>query len=297
VLFPPHTGGVDAASFERQRLSLFERYGLLAQSRWVVDGLGRRIYVAERVDTGRPVVLVHGGLSQGGDWCLMAGRLSGPVVIPDRPGWGLTYPIDHRRVNFREASAQWLGVVHDGLGLEQVDLVGLSVGGFVAAAFAFEQPERVKHLVFVGALPGLRRELPLQLRLTGHPLVGRLMLGMKITDPEVNRNRVFATLVAHPEALPVDFLQNDIDAWALDGAAQSGYTMMRSISTLRGLRSDMLIAKELPSLSCPTLFPWGDADSFAPPALGQRVADTMPDGSGRARCRSQSSSSQIKRAR
>ena len=52
---------------------------------------------------------------------------------------------------------------------------------------------------------------------------------------------------------------------------------MRSISTLRGLRSDMLIAKELPSLSCPTLFLWGDADSFAPPALEQRVADTMPD--------------------
>ena len=126
-------------------------------------------------------------------------------------------------------------------------------------------------------MPGLRHELPLQLRLMGHPLVGRLMLRMKITDLEVNRNRVFATLVAHPEALPVDFLQNDIDAWALDGAAQSGYTMMRSISTLRGLRSDMLIAKELPSLSCPTLFLWGDADSFAPPALEQRVADTMPD--------------------
>jgi len=132
----------------------------------------------------------------------MAGRLSGPVVIPDGPGWGLTYPIDHRRVNFREASAQWLGVVLDGLGLEQVDLVGLSAGGFVAAAFAFEQPERVKHLVLIGALPGLQRELPLQLRLMGHPVVGRLMLRMKITDPEVNRNRVFATVVAQTGAPP-----------------------------------------------------------------------------------------------
>src|SRR5512133_2033058 len=53
--------------------------------------------------------------------------------------------------------------------------------------------------------------------------------------------------------------------------------MMQSISTLRGLRSDMLIPNELPSLSCPTLFLWGDADSFAPPALGQEVADTMSD--------------------
>jgi pimeloyl-ACP methyl ester carboxylesterase len=196
---------------------------------------------------------------------------------PDRPGWGLTYPIDHRTVDFREASARWLGVVLDGLQLEEVDLVGVSVGGFVAAAFVFEQPERVKHLVLVGGLMGLRRELPLPLKLMGHPVAGWLMLRMRITDPVVNRNRRVRHSGAHPEAQPVDFLQNDFDAWALNGAAQSGYAMMRSSSTLRGLRSDMLIAKELPSLSCPTLFLWGDADSFAPPARGQEVADTMPD--------------------
>jgi pimeloyl-ACP methyl ester carboxylesterase len=75
----------------------------------------------------------------------------------------MTYPIDHRTVDFREASARWLGVVLDGLQLEEVDLVGVSVGGFVAAAFVFEQPERVNRLVLVGALMGLRRELPLPL--------------------------------------------------------------------------------------------------------------------------------------
>jgi pimeloyl-ACP methyl ester carboxylesterase len=198
---------VDAETFERQRLSMFERYGLRAHSRWIVDALGRRIYVAERPGTGRSVVLIHGGLSQGGDWCFLAGRLSGPVVVPDRPGWGLTYRFDHRKVDFRQASAQWLGAVLDGLGLNEVDLVGVSTGGFVAAVFAFAQPERVKHLVFVGGLMGLQRELPLVLRLMGHPVAGRLMLWMKITDPEAHRKRVFATRVVHPEALPIDFLQ------------------------------------------------------------------------------------------
>ena len=268
---------MDGDSFERQRLSMFERYGLHARSRWVVDALGRRIYVAERAGTGRPVLLIHGGLTQGSDWCLTAGRLSGPIVIPDRPGWGLTYRIDHRTVDFRKASAQWLGDVLDGLELNDVDLVGSSTGGFVAALFAFAQPERVKHLVFVGGLMGLQRELPLTLRLMGHPVAGRLMLRMKITDPEVKRKRVFATLVAHPEGLPIDFLQTDVDAWALNGAAQSGYTMMRSISTLRGLRTNIIIAEDMANLSCPTLFLWGDADSYVPLSVGQRVADTMPN--------------------
>jgi len=268
---------MDAGTFELQRLSMFERYGLRAQSRWVVDALRRRIYVAERAGTGRPVVLIHGGLSQGGDWCFMAGRLSGPVVIPDRPGWGLTYRIDHRRMNFREASIQWLCDVFDGLNLAEVDLVGASTGGFVAAVFAFTQPERVKHLVLIGGTMGFHRQVPLILRLMGHPVVGRLMSRMKVTDPEVHRKQVFAGLVAHPEALPVDFLRTDIDAWALEGVAQSGYTMMRSISTLRGLRSNVMIAEEMASLSCATLFLWGDADSYVPLPVGQRVAKTMPN--------------------
>ena len=88
---------------------------------------------------------------------------------------------------------------------------------------------------------------------------------------------MFATLVAHPEGLPIDFLQTDVDAWALNGAAQSGYTMMRSISTLRGLRTNIIIAEDMANLSCPTLFLWGDADSYMPLSVGQRVADTMPN--------------------
>jgi pimeloyl-ACP methyl ester carboxylesterase len=268
---------MDTGTFELQRLSMFERYGLHAHSRWIVDDLGRRIYVAERGGMERPVVLIHGGLTQGGDWCFMAGRLSGHVVIPDRPGWGLTYRIDHRRVDFREASVQWLGTLLDGLELNEVDLVGASTGGFVAAMFALAQPKRVTHLVLVGGTMGLQHELPLVLRLMGHPVAGRLMSRMKVTDPEVHRKRVFATLVVHPEAVPLDFLQIDIDAWALDGAAQSAYTMMRSISTLRGYRPNIMIADQMARLSCPTLFLWGDADSYVPLSVGQHVADTMPD--------------------
>jgi hypothetical protein len=125
---PPHTGAMDAGTFELQRLSMFERFGLRAQSRWAVDALGRRIYVAERAGTGRPVVLIHGRLSPGGDWCLMAGRLPGHIVIPRRPGWDLTYRIDHRKVDFGEASDQWLGAVLDGLEFNEVDLASASAG-------------------------------------------------------------------------------------------------------------------------------------------------------------------------
>jgi pimeloyl-ACP methyl ester carboxylesterase len=38
-----------------------------------------------------------------------------------------------------------------------------------------------------------------------------------------------------------------------------------------------MTAEEMANLSCPTLFLWGDADSYVPLSVGQRVADTMPD--------------------
>lgn len=41
----------------------------------------------------------------------------------------------------------WLGEVLDGLGLEQIDLLGASYGGWIAARFALAAPERVRGLV------------------------------------------------------------------------------------------------------------------------------------------------------
>jgi pimeloyl-ACP methyl ester carboxylesterase len=268
---------VDRATFESDRLRLFEDNGFSGSSRWVDDAAGRQTYLLERRGDSRPVILVHGGLTQGGRWCLVAGRLHGPVAIVDRPGWGLSYPFDYRTAPFRTAATEWMKVVVDALGADEVDLVGASIGGFISAAFALQYPTRVRRLIFVGAPPGLRRSLPIPLRLMGNPVVGPLMSRMKITDPEVNRRRVFANLVAHPEDLPIAVLQNDIDAMALDGAGKAAYTMMRSMTTIGGFRPTMMIADDLTRLTHPTLFLWGDADSFVPVSVGRNIADRMPD--------------------
>ena len=169
----------------------------------------------------------------------------------------------------------WLRGVMDELDLENTTLVGASIGGFTALSYALAHPERVANIVLVGAPPGLRRQLPIPLRLMGNPIVGPLMARSKITDPEVNRKRVFKNLVAHPESIPVDVLQNDIDAMALPGAGQAAFTMMRSMTTIRGFRRSMLIGDDLAALDCPVTFLWGDADTFVPHTVGERVAQTM----------------------
>ena len=68
------------------------------------------------------------------------------VFALDMPGWGLSGAPRDGRYHF----SLWVGAVKgfcDELGLEQVDIVGRTMGGWVAALLAHQHPERVGRLV------------------------------------------------------------------------------------------------------------------------------------------------------
>lgn len=264
-------------SFERRRRELFAQRGFEAEGRWIGDRERRRTYVLSRGESDCPTVLIHGGLSHAGEWVPLAGRMPGHVVIPDRPGCGLSYPIDYRRLSFRESAASWLLELLDAIGADEVDLVGNSMGGFFSIALALARPERVRRIVFVGAPAGLDRAVPFFLRLWGNPIAGALIRRLKITDPEVLRKRVYGPLlVAHPEDLPLELLELDIANAALPGVEQSAYGLLRAATTLRGFRKELLLRNELAGLKIPSLFLWGESDRFAPPSSGEDIAGRMP---------------------
>jgi len=269
---------VDPATFERERLALFARHGFDGDARRIADRQGRTTYVIARGEGGPcPTVLVHGGLSEASEWCLLAGLLPGRVLVPDRPGCGLSYRVDYRGTDYRGAAAEWLLDLVDGIGAGQVDLVANSMGGYFSIAFALAHHDRVRRLALVGAPPGLGGELPLFLRLWATPVVGSLIGRMKITDPETLRKRVFPMLVTHPEKVPLDFLQIAVAADALPGADRTSSSMLRRVGTLRGWRAELLLTDDMARLPVPTLFAWGDGDKFVPRARGEAVAARMPD--------------------
>jgi 2-hydroxy-6-oxonona-2,4-dienedioate hydrolase len=270
---------MDTVTFERERLALFARHGFDGHSRWVTDREGRRTYVIARGEGTSPTILVHGGLSQASEWSLLAGRLPGHVILPDRPGCGLSYPIDYGRVaDYRQAAADWMLDLVDGIGADRVDLVGNSMGGFFVLAFAMAHPDRVRRLVLVGAAAGTHPEVPLFPRLWGRPVIGSLIGRMKITDPEIFRRQILARLlVAHPERVPLDFIEILMAAMAIPGADRAAQTMLHAFTTLRGVNPRLMLLDDLARLRAPTLFLWGDADAFAPPWRGQEAAARMPD--------------------
>jgi 2-hydroxy-6-oxonona-2,4-dienedioate hydrolase len=84
-------------------------------------------------------------------------------------------------------------------------------------------------------------------------------------------------LVAHPETVPLEFIELDIATEALPDAGRNAYGLLRAIGTFRGLRPELSMDDAMAQIAAPTLFAWGDADRFAPPSTGQAIAAAMPD--------------------
>jgi len=111
---------------------------------------GTRLYY-EASGSGPAVVLVHGGLVDSRLWDEQMRPLSKSlrVVRYDLRGFGRSAAATESFSHVEDLRA-----LLDFLKIEKASLVGLSLGGIIAADFALEHPARVERLVLVGA--GLR---------------------------------------------------------------------------------------------------------------------------------------------
>jgi pimeloyl-ACP methyl ester carboxylesterase len=119
------------------------------------DVNGIKLYY-EKHGTGRPLILLHGGL--------MSGETFGPVlsdlarnhqvIVPDLQGHGRTADID-RPIDIK-LMADDIAALIDHLGLDKPDLVGYSLGGGVAFFTAVKYPDKIGKLVIVSA--NIRRD-------------------------------------------------------------------------------------------------------------------------------------------
>jgi len=96
------------------------------------------------------VVLVHGGLNTSACWDSMLTHVEAPVVALDLPGRG-SHPAEITEVTLDDCVQAVIDSA-DQAGFEQFVLVGHSLGGVTITETACRHPERVAHLVYVGAL-------------------------------------------------------------------------------------------------------------------------------------------------
>ena len=101
--------------------------------------------------TGRPMVLLHGGLGSGEMFEPILPTLAQnhEVIVPDLQGHGRTADID-RPLDIR-LMADDIAALIDHLGLDKPDIVGYSLGGAVAFLVATKYPQKVGKLVMTSA--------------------------------------------------------------------------------------------------------------------------------------------------
>jgi len=226
---------------------------------------------------GPPLLLVHGGLGEAFQW----GNILAPlarrhrVLAVDRPGHGLADPFDYRGVDLLGHARQFLGEIMDAVGLASAPVVANSMGGLWTLSLVMATPQRVPTLVLVGSPAGIKRELPLGLRLGTLPVLKTLVQSlMKRPTRDSVRNFSKQLLVAHPERLDDDYL--DVSVASQIRNTPSWFTLIERTFTFRGMRPEFVLGERWKNLSVPTTMIWGDKDAFSPPEDGEAVVAMNP---------------------
>jgi pimeloyl-ACP methyl ester carboxylesterase len=103
---------------------------------------------------GTPLVMLTGTGSTMAEWDPALLRLlarNHRLVLFDYPGMGMSGPWHGR--NFDSLADATAGLM-EAIDLPRADVLGWSMGGFVAQRLAIEHPQRVSHLILAGTNPG-----------------------------------------------------------------------------------------------------------------------------------------------
>ncbi len=246
---------------------MFER---LKQLKYGVRVLLSRAGQPEMVDVcGRPTVLMHAGegtpfvylhstLGESSRWLpfYQAWSKQFRVLVPTHPGFGQSGGFE--QIDTIEDMAFHYVELFDALGLDEICLGGVSLGGWIAAEFAVRWPERVKRL-WIADAPGLWvDEAPL-------PDLFRIM-----QDRLELRRLLFHNPAGHMATLIIEDNPKEEDLL-------SAYQSLTVLARLVWERPyDPKLAARLHRVRCPTLLVWGANDRLIPPAHGEAYRKLIP---------------------
>jgi pimeloyl-ACP methyl ester carboxylesterase len=244
---------------------------------------GHRVHLLER-GAGPPVLLLHGTADPAGFLLPLLHELRGVrAIAPDRPGIGLSDPIDLPADHYRETAVAWLDRLLDTLELDTTTLLGHSGGGVWALWYALAHPDRVERLVLLGVPTLPKTRCPLPVRLIATPGLGRLLSRLVPPSPKSVLRLASAvgekgTLASYPDL--VDLLVAAGRDPLTDHAAKAEFRALISPFALlspSGWRRDARMRPgELRQLAMPTLVLWGERDPVGSIPVAQAVTELIP---------------------
>jgi pimeloyl-ACP methyl ester carboxylesterase len=182
----------------------------------------------------------------------------------------------------REQAVNVIAGVLDGLGIDQVTLVGNALGGLFSLWFALDRPSRVARVVLVGqpagAIAGARGDFGMGVFTA--PVIGRVATGMARLPLPRSVGRMGLRTPAGADAarsVSDDIVDLHLLSLRLPGQAASYRSLLRRLIVGRTPRPEhVLTDSELASFTVPLLFVWPEDDRFLAPAAGKPSVDKIP---------------------
>lgn len=211
--------------------------------------------------SGPVVVLLHGLGGNRANWAFNAPALAQKfrVIVPDQVGFGDS---DKPIINYRVATyVDFLDKFLAGLKVERASLVGNSMGGWIAAAYALKHPTKVERLVLVDAAGfAPPKEFDLSVLSGLNPSTReqtKMLAGMVFFNP-----------LFKSDAAVDAMLEQRI-------SAGDGYTIQSLVESIH--RGEDMLDGKLSAIKQPVLLVWGREDGLTPLAReGERFKREIP---------------------
>lgn len=219
------------------------------------------------------VIMLHGSGPGASSWANFSQNVAPlvkagyRVILLDSPGWGKSDPIvvsDSRS----HINAKALKGTMDALGIQKAHLIGNSMGGHSATAFALDYPDRIGKLILMGGgTGGLSTFTPM-------PTEGIKRLQALYRNPTLaNLRAMMDIFVYDASSLTDELLQQRLDNMLarqdhLDNFVKSIDLNPRQFPDFGG---------RLTTILAPTLIMWGRDDRFVPMDVALRLVAHIPN--------------------
>jgi pimeloyl-ACP methyl ester carboxylesterase len=203
------------------------------------------------VGEGEPIILLHGLFGNLSNWGQVAFEFTAThrVLIPRLPLYST--PLTRERL---DNLVDYVENFIDELGLEQVTLMGNSLGGHIALLYAWRHPEKVKKLVLAGSSG-----------LTENSFGGTFP---RVKDYDYIRERVENTF----------YKREVVTKQLVDEVYETVQSRTRTLSIIGLARAAQRhnVADMLREINTPTLLIWGRQDTITPPEVALEFHDLLP---------------------
>jgi 2-hydroxy-6-oxonona-2,4-dienedioate hydrolase len=222
---------------------------------------GNKIRYLEAEGSKSTIVLIHGLGASAERWEYVIPLFNKHyrVIVPDLIGFGYSDKplVDYTTDFFSNFLAKFL----EKIGLEKNNIIGSSLGGQIAAEYAFEHQDSIEKLVLVSPSGAMDHSTP---------ALDAYVMAALYPNIEGAEN-AYKMMAAPGQEINPKIIEDFVKRMKLPNAK------MAFMSTLLGLKNAEDITKKLKTLSTPSLIIWGERDPVIPIKFAESFVSSIQD--------------------